>query len=100
MCNEWEQMNLAFMPKALLLSNINNTPSHIEHFALPVVHPVTGKTISSHKKLMNNPAMAEIWQTAFGKDFGCMVQGDNNIGQKMTNAMFIMMHNVIKHVLQ
>ncbi len=31
------------------------------------------------QKLMNNPAMAETWQTAFGKDFGDMSQGDNEI---------------------
>jgi hypothetical protein len=35
-----------------------------------MVHPVTGKTISSYKKLMHDPATAEVWQTAFGKDFG------------------------------
>jgi hypothetical protein len=37
-------------------------------------HPVMSKTISSHKKLMNNPATAEVWQMAFGKDFGGMAQ--------------------------
>jgi hypothetical protein len=42
-----------------------------------MVHPTMGKTISSYKKLMNDPATAEIWQTAFGKDFGGMVQGCN-----------------------
>jgi hypothetical protein len=39
-----------------------------------MVHPITGKTISSYKKLMNDPAMAETWQPAFGKDFGGIVQ--------------------------
>jgi hypothetical protein len=45
-----------------------------------MVHPVTGKTISSYKKLMHDPARAETWQTAFGKDFGNMAQGDNKTG--------------------
>jgi hypothetical protein len=40
-----------------------------------MVHPVTGETISSYKKLMNNPATAEIWQTVFGKDSSGMGQG-------------------------
>ncbi len=39
---------------------------------------------------MNDPAVAETWQTAFGKDFGGMLQGDNKTGQKGMNAMFVM----------
>ena len=39
-----------------------------------MVHPVTGETILSYNKLMNDPATAEVWQTAFGKDFGGMAQ--------------------------
>ncbi len=61
-----------------------------EHYASPMVHPITGKTISSYKKLMNDPATAEVWQTAFGKDFSGMAQGCNKTGQKGTNAMFVM----------
>ncbi len=49
---------------------------------------------------MNKSAMAETWQTAFGKDFCGMAQGDNKTGQKGTNVMFVMTHNEIKHVLQ
>jgi hypothetical protein len=40
-----------------------------------MVHPVTGKTISSYKKLMNDPDMAVIWQTTFGNFFGLNVAG-------------------------
>jgi hypothetical protein len=47
-----------------------------------MVHPIAGKTISSYKKLMHDPAIAETWQTAFEKDFGGMAQGDNKTGQK------------------
>jgi hypothetical protein len=49
---------------------------------------------------MHDPGMADIWQTAFGKDFGGMVQGDNKTGQKGTNAMFVMNHDKIKTVLK
>jgi hypothetical protein len=45
-----------------------------------MVHPITSKTISSYKKLMNDPATTETWQTAFGKDFMGMLQGDNKTG--------------------
>ncbi len=48
---------------------------------------------------MNNAATAETWQTASGKDFRGMLQGDNKTGQKGTNAMFIMTHDKIHHVL-
>ena len=45
---------------------------------------------------MHDPATAETWQTAFGKDFGGMTQGDNKTGQKGTNAMFVMSHKEIR----
>jgi hypothetical protein len=70
-----------------------------EHFASPMVHPIMGETISSYKKLMNDPAMAEIWQTAFGKDFGGMAQGDNKMAQKGTNTMFVMTHDEIQQAV-
>jgi hypothetical protein len=49
---------------------------------------------------MHDPATAEIWQTAFGKDFEGIAQGDNKTGQKGTNAMFGMTHEEIQQVLQ
>ena len=74
-------------------------PVKFEHYANPMVHPVTGKTISSYKQLMNNPATVEVWQTAFGKDFGGMTQGNNKTGQKETNAMFVMTRDEVAHAL-
>jgi hypothetical protein len=47
---------------------------------------------------MHNPAMLDVWQTAFGRYSRGMAQGDNKTGQKGTNAMFVMMHNKIAHV--
>jgi hypothetical protein len=55
-----------------------------------MVHPITGETIKSYKKLMKDPVTQETWMTAFGKDFGGMSQGDNKTGQVGTNAMFVM----------
>jgi hypothetical protein len=57
---------------------------------MPTIHPTTGETITSYKKLLNNPATQETWMTAFGKDFGRMYQGDNKTGQKGTDDMFVM----------
>jgi hypothetical protein len=99
-CQEHVSLNLAFIPMELLPSVVEDSPSHVEHFASPMVHPVTGETISSYKKIMNNPATSGIWQTAFGKDFRGMAQGNHKTGQKGTNAMFVMTHNKIRHVLR
>jgi hypothetical protein len=54
-----------------------------------------GETISSYKRLMNDPETAKVWQTAFGKDFGGMAQGDNKTGQIGTNSVFVMTHKEI-----
>ena len=79
---------------------VKQLATNFEHYANPMVHPVTGETISSLKKLMHDPATADIWQTAFGKDFQGIAQGDNKTGQKGTNAMSVMNHEEIKTVLK
>ena len=63
-----------------------------------MTHPITGELVSSYRKLMNDPATAEAWQTVFGKDFGGMAQGDNKTGQKETNSMFVMNNSDILHI--
>ena len=72
----------AFTPRKFVqIASDDYVPSYA-HFALPMVHPTTGETISSYKHLMNDLDTAKIWQTAFGKDFGGMAQGGNKTGQK------------------
>jgi hypothetical protein len=63
-----------------------------DQVVMPMVHPMMGKTISSYKLLMHDPATTKIWQTAFGKDFGSMAQGDLKTGQKGMNSIFVMSH--------
>jgi len=74
---------------------VKNVPNYV-HYTSPI-HPTTGETISSYKQLMHDPAMAEVWQTAFGRDFGGMAQGNDKTGQKGTNSIFVMTHVKIKH---
>ena len=50
--------------------NDNVSDLDIEHFCAGVVHPTTGKTITQYRKLANDPATRDVWQTAFGKEFG------------------------------
>ncbi len=77
-----------------------NLPTNFdyEQLAMPMVHLTTGKTISSYKKLMQDPATAEIWQTAFGNNFGSMAQGNNKTGQKGTTSIFVMTHEEIRKI--
>jgi hypothetical protein len=79
----------AFSPSHLMmLAFVDKIPNYA-HYASPMVHPTTGETITSYTRLMNDPETAKIWQTAFGKDFGGVAQGDNKTGQKGTNSIFV-----------
>ena len=69
-----------------------------EHLAMPTTHSVTGKSISSYRRLIKDPATVETLMTAFGKDFGSMCQEDNKEGQKGTNAMFVMLPSNVPNI--
>jgi hypothetical protein len=92
--------NTKFTPQCLMKHVKKGLSVMFEHFASPMVHPIIGVTISSYKKLMNDSATAKVWQTAFGKEFGGMAQGDNKTGQKGTNAIFVMKHDEIAQIVQ
>ena len=68
------------------------------HFCAPVVHFVTGETITSYKRLASDPATRDIWRTGFGKEWGRMAQGDNKTKEKGTNSIFVMSHKQIEKV--
>ena len=59
-----------FTPKALVKYARIQVVHKFDHYANPMVHPVTGKTILSCKKLTNHSTTAKVWQTAFGNDCG------------------------------
>ncbi len=85
-----------FIPRNL--EQIQPTPAYTnkpQHYMNPAIHPVTGETVTSYRKAMKDPAMANVWMTAFGKDFGGMAQGDNKTKTKGTNAIFVMTHDDI-----
>jgi hypothetical protein len=75
----WNNLPPIYTPENLRPKE-NATAANLEHLAMPMIHPTTGETITSYKKLMHNRATMEIWQTAFGKDFGSMAQGNNKTG--------------------
>ncbi len=90
----WAKSPNIFTPKKWMPTS---TPTCLdyEQVAMPMVHPITGKTISSYNRLMKDPNTAETWQMAFSKDFGGMAQGNQKTGQKGTNSIFVMTHNEI-----
>jgi len=85
----------AFTPQKLIPPTYTESTNYA-HFAAPMIHPTTGEIISSYKRLMQDPATAEVWQTAFGKNFGGMAQGDLKTRQKGTNSVFVMTHKEIE----
>ena len=89
-----------FTPRALVGHAIVPVVNKFAHYANPMVCPVIGEMILSYKKLMHDPATAEVWQIAFDKDFAGMAQGDKKTGQKGTDAMFVMTQDIIKHALR
>jgi hypothetical protein len=70
---------------------------NFEHYAMPMGHPTTGKTISTYMRLMKDPVTANTCKMAFGKDFGSMCQGDNKTKAKGTNTMFVMKPEEVNH---
>lgn len=63
-----------------------------------VIHPTIGKIITQYKELSRDPALREIWTTAFGKEFRNITQWDQKTGTQGINAMFVVTLNHIRHI--
>ena len=73
-------------------------PQDIQHFCMPVIHPVTGEHISNYMKLKRDPVTAPTWERSFGKEFGSLAQGDDLTGEKGTNTVRVMTHEEIANI--
>eukprot|EP00804_Cyclotella_cryptica_P019746 CCRYP_009657-RA/>CCRYP_009657-RA protein AED:0.25 eAED:0.25 QI:0/0/0/1/1/1/2/0/496 len=71
---------------------------HLEDFANPVVHPITGQTIGKYEELANDPVLWDTWTTAFGKELGALAQGDNKTGAAGTNTIFFTTQSDIENI--
>jgi hypothetical protein len=69
----WANSVDIYMPTKLMPTSAPTCLNH-KQVAIPMVHPITIETISSYKQLIHDPTMAKTWKTAFGKDFGGMLQ--------------------------
>eukprot|EP00804_Cyclotella_cryptica_P030315 CCRYP_011859-RA/>CCRYP_011859-RA protein AED:0.28 eAED:0.28 QI:0/0/0/1/1/1/2/0/557 len=83
-----------FLPKWRQRTSI----PHLEHFANPVVHPTTGKTISEYEELATDPILWDTWTTAFGKELGALAQANNKTGAAGTNTIFFLNHSDIQNI--
>lgn len=84
-------VSMRFTPK--LMNRDKNDMARaiaIKHFYAPVVHPITGKTISKYPTLAKDPATREIWTSAWGKEWNSMAQGDKKTGETGTNSILIL----------
>ena len=87
-------------PNKYLQFDPANTDANIdiEHFCAPVVHPETGETITSYRKLAKDKVMKETWTTGFGKEFRNLAQGDKKTGTKGMDAIRVMTLEEIKNI--
>ena len=87
----YEEPSVSWTPQSFIEASQkslqHNYETNIEHFYAPVVHPGSGKIILKIQKLMNNPVLQNIWNTAFGKESGNIAQGDMKTGEKGTNSI-------------
>ena len=56
-----------FLTPSPTQSNQKDQDVGITHFYAPVVHPVTGKTITKNQKLTKDPVTRNTWSKASGK---------------------------------
>jgi hypothetical protein len=69
------------MPTKLMPTLVPTCLNH-KQVAMPMVHPITGETISSYNRLMQDSTIAETWKTAFGKDLVVLRKEISKWGKK------------------
>ena len=65
---------------------------------MPAVHPTTGKTISSYKKLAIDDITHDVWIMAFGEEFGNLTKGDGKTETASTDSIFVMTVSTLKNI--
>jgi hypothetical protein len=98
-------INLAFnnppgytIPKNLIVAtdrfqhNIN-----IDEVCNGVVHPITKETITKYTKLMDDPALKDLWVPAMSKELHRLAQGKEGVTVG-TNTIFYLTHDEIRRI--
>jgi hypothetical protein len=98
-------INLAFnnppgytIPKNLTTSTDRfQHNSNIEQVCHGVVHPITKETITKYTKLMDDPALKDLWVPAMSKELHCLSQGKEGVTVG-TNTIFYLTHDEIRRI--
>ncbi len=67
----------------------------IEEVCIGVVHQITKETITKYNKLMNDPALKDLWVPAMSKKLHQLAQGKENVTIG-TNTIFFLSHAEIR----
>lgn len=99
---------LAYCGATMMETHTKNLwrPTQLEHaptedimyYCAPVTHPITGKAMRKYAEVIKCEELRETWETAFGKEFGGLAQGDDRTGQKGTDTVIILDHDQIKNI--
>jgi hypothetical protein len=79
-------------PKNRFQHNIN-----IEEVCNGVVHPITKETITEYTKLMDDPALEDLWVPAMSKELHHLAQGKEGVTGG-TNTIFYLTHDEIRRI--
>ena len=71
---------------------------NVDHFAAPVAHPATDKTISIYRKLATYNITHNVWIMLFGKKFVNLAQEDYKTKTADTNSFSVMTCEHIKNI--
>ena len=72
----------SFTTSSPSVSPKNNYEIDIEHCCAPVIHPITGETITTYQKFIKDPHTKDIWSLVFGREFGHLARGMKSLALK------------------
>jgi hypothetical protein len=98
-------INLVFSnpPSYAIPKKLNNSPNRFQHninieeVCNGVVHPITKETITKYTKLMDDPALKDLWLPVMSKELHCLAQGKEVVAV-VTNKNFYLTHNEIRRI--
>ena len=73
-------MGSVFLEETRCTVTVNDTPLEPEEVANGVVHPVTKKTITRYRQLVDDPIVREIWMKVMCKELRRLSQGYDKEG--------------------
>ena len=95
-------MGEAYMQELQQIMATSLNPQQVGEVANGVVHPVTNKTITKYKKLINDPILRDAWMKGMCKELGRISQGYGVEGTddytKGTNTVLFMGLDEIKEI--